>query len=69
MNEYLGTITFKYKNAEELTNKMHEVFPGLKSEDPIEKMLAATDLFSDNWFATGMIQDAEHHVKYVTYPL
>ena len=42
---------------------MNEVFPGLKSDDIIEKTRAATDLFSDYWFACGMIQDAEKHVK------
>ncbi len=53
----------KYKNSQELYDKLLELYPDLKSDDLVLRHKVATQVSSDSWFNLGMLLETESHAQ------
>ncbi len=53
----------RYKNSQELFDKILELNPDLKSDDLTLRHKAATTISSDAWFNLGMWLETENHAQ------
>ena len=53
----------KYKNSQELYEKLLELYPDLRSDDLVLRHKVATQVSSDSWFNLGMLLETESHAQ------